>query len=455
MDRIDGRALDALRPVDIQPGFVRTAAGSCLIACGDTRVICTVCVEESVPPFLRGKGSGWVTAEYAMLPASTGSRKQRDGLKKDGRSVEIQRLIGRALRQAVDLTALGERTLAVDCDALEADGGTRTASITGAFVALVLAVDSLMQQGKLRASPIVRQVAAVSCGIVADVPCLDLCYREDSAAQVDMNLVLNDQGGCIEIQGTGEKRACTLEELAALMALGQAGIAQLMRAQREALGEAARHIAPLPTLVAATNNPHKLAELRDILGARYRVLSQSEAGCALEVDETADTFEGNAALKASAVLAATGFAAVADDSGLEVDALGGAPGVHSARYCGRHGDDEANNDLLLANLTGVASPRAARFVSAIALARPGEAVLVVRGTCEGEILHARRGTGGFGYDPLFLVSGGTGTFAQIDQAEKNRVSHRARAIAALLAALAEESTACAQTTTQEAGDGQA
>ena len=174
MARYDGRQPDQGRPVTIETDFVRTAAGSCLIATGKTRVICTASVEEGVPPFLRGKGQGWVTAEYAMLPASTGTRKKRDGVKKDGRSVEIQRLIGRSLRQAIDLGKLGERTITLDCDVLEADGGTRTASITGAMVALTCAVDKLMKEGKLIESPLTHQVAAVSCGVVDDVPCLDL-----------------------------------------------------------------------------------------------------------------------------------------------------------------------------------------------------------------------------------------------------------------------------------------
>ena len=194
MSRLDNRLPNELRPCEITVGFVGTADGSCLIRCGGTRVICTASVEEGVPPFLRGKGLGWLTAEYAMLPASTGRRKQRDGLKKDGRGVEISRLIGRALRQAVDRRFLGERTVTVDCDVLEADGGTRTASITGGFVALCCAVDKLIKAGKLKESPIIHQIAAVSAGIVEDIPCLDLCYLEDSAAQTDMNFVMDETG---------------------------------------------------------------------------------------------------------------------------------------------------------------------------------------------------------------------------------------------------------------------
>ena len=234
--RIDNRAYDQARPVEILVDFVRTADGSCLISTGNTRVICTASVEESVPPFLKGKGQGWVTAEYAMLPASTSQRKKRDGIKKDGRSVEIQRLIGRSLRQAVDLTKLGERTITLDCDVLEADGGTRTASITGAMVALTCAIDKLVQTGKLALSPIVRQVAAVSCGVVDDEPCLDLCYQEDSRAQVDMNLVMNDQGQFIELQGTGEGRAFTMAEQQDLVRLCAKGNRELLEIQKKALG---------------------------------------------------------------------------------------------------------------------------------------------------------------------------------------------------------------------------
>ena len=191
MERKDGRACDMPRAHTITVDFVSTAAGSCLIETGGTRVICTASVEEGVPPFLKGKNCGWLTAEYAMLPASTGRRKQRDGLKKDGRGVEISRLIGRALRQAVDRERLGERTITIDCDVLEADGGTRTAAITGGFVALVCAIDRLIAEGKLRESPVTHQIAAVSAGVVQGEPCLDLCYAEDSAADTDMNFGIN------------------------------------------------------------------------------------------------------------------------------------------------------------------------------------------------------------------------------------------------------------------------
>ena len=216
MDTI-GRAADELRMVRILPDYTEMAAGSVLICCGRTRVLCTASVQEGVPPFLKGKGKGWLTAEYAMLPGSTSQRKQRDGVKKDGRGVEIQRLIGRSLRAACDLTRLGERTVYIDCDVIQADGGTRTASITGAFVALCIAVDRLLSEGKIVDSPIIRQVAAVSVGVIDDVCTLDLEYAQDSRAQVDMNIVMTRDGkgelGFVEVQGTGEGRSYTRGEL--------------------------------------------------------------------------------------------------------------------------------------------------------------------------------------------------------------------------------------------------
>ena len=437
--RFDGRLPGEARPVSIQTNFVRTAAGSCLIATGNTRVICTASVEEGVPPFLRGKGQGWVTAEYAMLPASTGRRKQRDGIKKDGRSVEIQRLIGRSLRQAIDLTKLGERTITLDCDVLEADGGTRTASITGAMVALTLAVDKLISEGKLLQSPIIHQVAAVSVGVVDNTPCCDLCYVEDSSAQVDMNLVMNEQGEFIELQGTGEGRAFTADELQSLLTYGKMGIEQLMAAQKEALGEAARHICPKPLLVAATGNAHKLKELQHIFGEYYNVVSMYAAGFNANIEENATTFAGNAAIKAEAVCEATGYPTIADDSGLTVEALDDEPGVYSARYAmmnGEGGGDKDNNNLLLRRMKGK-TRRQCAFQCAIALAIPGQPTRIAEGSCPGVLLEEERGTGGFGYDPLFLYEPLNKTFAEVNEEEKNAISHRARACEKMIAIMKE------------------
>jgi ribonuclease PH len=231
------RAPDALRPLSIEPGFVRTASGSALIAAGATRVICTASVDESVPRWMKGDGRGWVTAEYGMLPASTGDRKQRDVAKgrPDGRTVEIQRLIGRSLRGVVDFEALGERTVWLDCDVLEADGGTRCASITGAFVALALACARLRDEGKLERSPLTGSVAAVSCGIVDGTPLLDLDYAEDSSADVDANVVMTGDGGLVEVQATAERMPLSRTHLDELLALAAKGIDELRAAQEAAL----------------------------------------------------------------------------------------------------------------------------------------------------------------------------------------------------------------------------
>lgn len=435
MNRIDGRAFSQPRPCTMEMNFVGTAAGSCLISTGKTRVICTASVEEGVPPFLRGTGRGWVTAEYAMLPASTGRRKARDGIKKDGRSVEIQRLIGRSLRQAVDLTLLGERTITLDCDVLEADGGTRTASITGAYAALVMAVNKLMSQGLLEQNPIIGQVAAISAGIVEDTPLLDLCYVEDSAAQTDMNVIMNQKGEFIELQGTGEGRAFTSREMNTLINYGRNGIRHLMHAQREALEDLGGYLIPKPRLLIASGNAHKLKELSDIFGGLCEVVGMKDAKLDMDIEENGDTFEANAIIKAEAIMRETGLPVLADDSGLSVDALGGAPGVLSARYAGDHGNDGLNNALLLQNMDGV-QDRTCRFVCAMALAIPGEKTRVVRGECVGQLLTAAAGDSGFGYDPLFLYETGK-TFAQMTEKEKNRVSHRANAAEAMRSVLTE------------------
>jgi ribonuclease PH len=237
--RADGRRVDELRLVRFQNHIAPNASGSTLIEWGQTRVICGVTVEETVPRWMREQGvsGGWITAEYSMLPYSTLGRKQRDISKGkiDGRSQEIQRLIGRSLRAAIDLEKVGPRTIWVDCDVLQADGGTRTAAITGAFVALALAVRKLQAEGKLSLDPMLQPVAAVSAGIVNEQPMLDLCYTEDVAAAVDMNLVMNGAGEFIEIQGNGEESTFTEEQFAVLLALGKAGIRQLLGLQQAAL----------------------------------------------------------------------------------------------------------------------------------------------------------------------------------------------------------------------------
>jgi len=235
--RTQGRAADALRPIAITRHFTRHAEGSVLVAFGDTQVLCTASVEEKVPPHKRGSGEGWVTAEYGMLPRATHTRSDREAArgKQSGRTQEIQRLIGRSLRCVFDLAALGERTISLDCDVLQADGGTRTAAITGAYVAAFDAVSWLIAQGKLAKSPLRGAVAAVSVGIVDGTPLLDLEYTEDSACDTDMNVVMTGAGGFVEVQGTAEGAAFTRDEMGLLLGLADKGIRELIAAQRHAL----------------------------------------------------------------------------------------------------------------------------------------------------------------------------------------------------------------------------
>lgn len=235
--RSNSRSFDQLRPLILTPAWAKNADGSCLIEIGDTKVICTATLENQVPIWLKGGGSGWLTAEYGMLPASTQKRKPRDGArgKTDGRTIEIQRLIGRSLRAGIDLKALGERSLTLDCDVLQADGGTRCAAITGAWVALYYALSKLKNEGKIREIPLQNPVAAVSVGVVNGEAILDLCYAEDSRADVDMNVVMNGENQLVEVQASGEGATFSREELAKLLDLAQRGIEQLVAAQNEAI----------------------------------------------------------------------------------------------------------------------------------------------------------------------------------------------------------------------------
>lgn len=236
MNRVDGRKLDEKREVKITRNYVMHPDGAVLIEMGNTKVICTAMVEEKAPPFLKGEGKGWITAEYSMLPGSTITRKRRSIGKIDGRSQEIQRLIGRALRSVVNLEALGERTISIDCDVIQADGGTRTAAITGSFVAMVDAIQKLIDKGLLEKSPINSFLSAISVGIVEDKAMLDLCYIEDSSAQVDMNVIMTDDGKIVEIQGTGEENPFTKAEMNELLDLAEKGIAELIEVQKQSLG---------------------------------------------------------------------------------------------------------------------------------------------------------------------------------------------------------------------------
>lgn len=233
--RPSGRSPDQLRPIKLTRHYTKHAEGSVLVEFGDTKVICTATVQDGVPRFLKGQGQGWITAEYGMLPRSTGSRMDREAArgKQGGRTVEIQRLIGRSLRAAVDLKALGEISITIDCDVIQADGGTRTASITGGCVALMDALNGLVAAGKLAASPLKQKVAAISVGIYQGAPVLDLDYPEDSAAETDMNIVMTDQGGFIEVQGTAEGNAFHVEEFDSMLNLARKGLAEIFQLQKD------------------------------------------------------------------------------------------------------------------------------------------------------------------------------------------------------------------------------
>ncbi|MCC6342325.1 MAG: ribonuclease PH [Bryobacterales bacterium] len=238
--RIDQREPDQLRPVRIEPGYLLTAEGSAMVTFGNTRVLCAATVEETVPPFLRNQGKGWVTAEYSMLPRATAARTPREVNKgrQSGRTLEIQRLIGRSLRAVVNMEALGERSVIVDCDVIQADGGTRTASITGAYVAMAIALKQLTGYGQLKKSPLRDHVAAISVGIVGRVPMLDLCYEEDSQAEVDANVVLTGGGQFVEFQATAERNSFDDEQMGQLVRLARKGVKELVELQKQALEEA-------------------------------------------------------------------------------------------------------------------------------------------------------------------------------------------------------------------------
>ncbi len=436
MTRIDNRNNDQLRNIKITRNYTKYAEGSVLIEIGETKVICTASIEDKVPPFLRHTGTGWINAEYSMLPRSTHQRKVRESSrgKIDGRTQEIQRLIGRAIRSVIDLDKIGERTIWVDCDVIQADGGTRTASITGAFVAVVDALNKLHKSKAIKEMPVRNFVSAISVGIVNNQYLLDLCYEEDSKAHVDMNIIMTDKCEFVEVQGTGEERPFSRKDLNTLLELGEKGNKELIKAQREALGEIADEILGMEygdEVVIATNNAHKLEEIGAILeDFDYKIYSLKDVNLGgIEIVEDGKTFEHNALIKARTIAKLTNKIAISDDSGLEVDAIGKKPGIYSARYAGENATDEQNREKLLKALANTPmSKRTARFVSAIAVVFPDGKEFVVRGTCEGYIGFEEKGKNGFGYDSLFIVDGYNKTFGEIPSAVKNSISHRANAL---------------------------
>lgn len=454
-----------LREIKFTTDVSKYAEGSVLVEFGDTKVICTASFEDKVPPFLKNTGTGWVSAEYSMLPRATQQRKTRDSVrgKIDGRTHEIQRLIGRSLRSVINLSALGEKTIWIDCDVLQADGGTRTASITGSFVALALACAKLKKEKLIKKFPLFDMVSAVSVGIVNDEYVLDLCYEQDSNAHVDMNVIMTGEDEFVEIQSTGEEKPFRLEQFNALLSLAQEGCKSLIEKQRAVLGaEILEMIYPPKSeikkekiqydnsiycdengkleFVIASSNKHKIEEIQNILEKHdIKLLSLEDVGLAgIEIAETGTTFEENAMIKAREIMQITGKIAIADDSGLMVDALGGAPGVYSARYSGEGADDYKNNKLLKQNLMGVPfEDRDAKFVSVIALAFPDGREGYYKGICNGKVGFNEIGDNGFGYDPLFIPDRFDKTYAQLTSEEKNKISHRARALKVMSKKLSE------------------
>ena len=400
-----------------------------LIEYGETRVICNASVEKRVPRFLKGSGSGWITAEYGMLPRSTHERMGREAARgrQGGRTLEIQRLIGRSLRAAIDLKALGERTVTIDCDVIQADGGTRTASVTGGFVALSLAMNQLLLTKKITSNPIHGQIAAVSVGVYKGVPVFDLDYKEDSDAETDMNVVMNDAGAYIELQGTAEGHAFRKDEL------GNHALVGVQRNWRVAGKTAIRVGIVTEKIVLASGNAAKIREIDAILDER--VIVPQSAFNVPEAEEIGLTFVENAILKARNACCFSGLPAIADDSGIEVDALGGAPGVISARYAGENATDRDNLEKLLEELVDVPdSKRSARFhcVLVYMSTETDPSPIIAQGVWEGAILHQPIGAHGFGYDPIFFVPEKNCSSAQLEPDIKNQLSHRAKALKVLM-----------------------
>ena len=411
MLREDGRNFNEERKIKITKNINIYAEGSVLIEVGNTKVICTASVTDKVPSFLRGTGKGWVTAEYSMLPRATNERNPREASKGKlaGRTVEIQRLIGRALRASIDLEKLGERLITIDCDVIQADGGTRTTSITGGYIALALAIKKLLKEEILEENPLISNVAAISVGKVNSELMVDLKYSEDSAAEVDMNVIMNKKGEFIEVQGTGEESTFTRAELNQLLDLAENSIKRLIKLQDEIINQENLKI------FLATANKHKIDEISNIF-----------SGIEIpEVIEDGKTFEDNSKKKAVEISKFLNMIAIADDSGLCVDALNGEPGVYSARYSGT-GDDLKNNEKLINNLQGIEN-RNAKFVSVITLAKPNGETYSFRGEINGKIVDTPRGNTGFGYDPHFYVEEYQKTLAELPEL-KNKISHRAKAL---------------------------
>ncbi|CDZ75092.1 ribonuclease PH/Ham1 protein [Peptoniphilus sp. ING2-D1G] len=417
------RQNDEIREIKMNLNYTSNPEGSVLVEFGNTKVICTAMIEDKVPYFLKGKGIGWLSCEYSMLPGATKTRKVRDISKGkiDGRSQEIQRLIGRSLRACVDLSKLEEKTIWIDCDVISADGGTRTASINGAYAALVLAVNKAIEDKLIDENPIMCKIGAISLGMLKGIKLLDLDYQEDFSADVDLNLVMNDKFEIIEIQGTSEKTPMKKSDLYELLALGENGIRTIFDLYEKVL--------PLrKKIVLSSDNINKINEIKELLiDIPVDVVSKKQAGFGgMEIDEKFNTLEENAKTKAVSIKKEINMPVIADDSGLFVDYLGGEPGVHSARYSLSH-DDRANRKKLLENLENVDN-RKAHFKTILVYIDEEDQEHYFEGICEGEIAEEEKGENGFGYDNIFVPKGYNKTFGEMTDEEKNRMSHRSKAL---------------------------
>ena len=448
--RGDGRALDELRPVSFERDYTVMAPGSVLVSFGQTKVLCTASVEDRVPPWMRGSGKGWVTAEYSMLPGSTPERASREAAKgkQSGRTQEIQRLIARSLRAVCDLVVLGEAQITVDCDVLQADGGTRTASICGAYVALHDAFSRMQQAGTLRENPLTDSVAAISVGIIDGVPMLDLPYAEDSRAEVDMNVVMTGAGRFVEVQGTAEGMAFSRGELDSLLGVGRSGdqgaFGRAGGRSGRATAAAVSPASPL-RLVLASANPDKVAEIAAVLTDALEVELVPRPDDVPDVIEDGDdTARQRPPQGAGAGRGHRACAAVADDTG---------SGGRRARRCPRRvlgplrrrGRDLCRQRGQAAHRAGALGPSGGGAHRPLPHRGPGFVPRRHRTLGRGRRWRGRSptepvGTGGFGYDPVFVPSEGDGrTFADMTPSEKHAISHRGRAFRALVSALAARS----------------
>lgn len=418
------RENNSIRDLKITTNYLKEPEGSCLIEMGNTKIIVTAMVEDKVPFFLKNTGKGWLSAEYSMIPGSTKIRKQRDITrgKIDGRNQEIQRLVGRSLRAAIDLDKIGEKTIWIDCDVISADGGTRTASIIGGYVALKLAIKKMISYKVIEENPLKEKIAAISVGKVQGNILLDLEYSEDSIADVDMNVVMNSKHEIIEIQGTSERNPMNIDEMNEMILLAKDGIDKIFKIIDQKVPDENIY-------VLATDNMNKVLEIEKIMeNIPITLKTKSQEGLKdFEVEENGESIEENALIKARAIKEALGCRnVISDDTGLFVDELNGDPGVYSARYASIH-DDEKNIDKLLKNL-GDSENRKAHFRTSIALIEEDGSEKLFSGKIDGVIIKERRGNGGFGYDSVFVPEGYDKTFAELGDEIKNKISHRAKAI---------------------------